>query len=145
MRDSHWRIAAGLLATLPVLFPGGVSLLIPSTARAGDEAPPRLLYVVREGDTVVASNVLFGRSDELDLSARETIVRQEEDSAVVVLETNQRLVAYSVYTAGWVAVELRAGEKVERLEAEDFSAFALTDRRILNFNGRNGNWSQTSR
>lgn len=118
---------------------------IPGTARAGDEPPPRLLYVVREGDTVVASNVLFGRSDVFDLAARETVVRQEEDSAVVVLETNQRLVAYSVYTAGWVTVELRAGEKVERLEAEDYSAFALTDRRILNFNGRNGNWSQTSR
>jgi hypothetical protein len=104
-----------------------------------------LLYVVRDGDTVVASNVLFGRSDELTLSAREVILRQQEDAAVAVLETNQRLVAYSVYTAGWVEMELRAGEKVERLEAEDFSAFALTDRRILNFNGRNGNWSQASR
>jgi hypothetical protein len=145
MRDSHWRIPAGLLACLPILFAGGASIWIPGTARAGDEPPPRLLYVFREGDTVVASNVLFGRSDELELTARETVVRQEEDSAVVVLETNQRLIAYSVYTAGWVAVELRAGEKVERLEAEDFSAFALTDRRILNFNGRNGNWSQTSR
>jgi hypothetical protein len=54
-------------------------------------------------------------------------------------------VAYSVYTAAWVAVALQAGETVERLEAEDYSAFALTSRRILNFNGRSGNWSQTGR
>ncbi len=145
MRYRHWRIAAGVLAALQLLCLGGVQLLLPALARAGDEAPARLLYVVREDGKVVASNVLFGRSDELQLSAREVVLEQQEDSAVVVLETNQRLVAYSVYTAGWVAVALRAGEKVERLEADDFSAFALTDRRILNFNGRNGNWSQTSR
>jgi len=145
MRDSHWRATAGVLAVFHLLFLGGAQMLLPGPAWAGDEAPARLLYVVREGDTVVASNVLFGRSDELRLSAREIVLQQQEDNAVVVLETNQRLIAYSVYTAGWVAVELRAGEKVERLEAEDFSAFALTDRRILNFNGRNGNWSQSSR
>jgi hypothetical protein len=138
-------MAIGVLAVLQLLWLGGAQLLLPGPARAGDEVPARLLYVVRDGDTVVASNVLFGRSDELTLSAREVILRQQEDAAVAVLETNQRLVAYSVYTAGWVEMELRAGEKVERLEAEDFSAFALTDRRILNFNGRNGNWSQASR
>ena len=94
---------------------------------------------------VVASNVLFSRSDELKLFAQETILRQEEDNAIVVLLTNRRLVAYSVYTAAWVTMDLRAGEQVERLEAEDYSAFALTSRRILNFNGKNGSWSQTSR
>jgi hypothetical protein len=61
------------------------------------------------------------------------------------LLTNQRLIAYSVYTAAWVTLSLQAGETVERLEAEDYSAFALTNRRILNFNGRTGNWSQTRR
>ena len=40
---------------------------------------------------------------------------------------------------------LRAGESVEKLEAEDYSAFALTDRRVLNFNGRNGVWSESNR
>ncbi len=145
MCDHPLRVAVAVLAALFCLCPGGVPVSLLSVASAADEAPARLLYVVREGDTVVASNVLFGRSDELRLNAREVVARQEEANAVVVLQTNQRLIAYSVYTAGWVALELRAGETVERLEAEDFSAFAVTDRRILNFNGRNGRWSQSSR
>ena len=33
---------------------------------------------------------------------------------------------------------LRAGESVEKLEAEDYSAFVLTNRRKLNSDGRNG-------
>ncbi len=136
--QSRWR-PAGWLAILIL----GVSSSFPTPA--ADESPARLVYVVREGDVVVASNVLFSRSDELKLFAQETILRQEEDNAIVVLLTNRRLVAYSVYTAGWVTMDLRAGEQLERLEAEDYSAFALTSRRILNFNGKNGSWSQTSR
>ena len=145
MRVSHERTTAGLLALLALLSLGVVQWLLAAAALAGDEAPARLVYVVRDGDRVVASNVLFSRTDELQLVAREVIVQQREDNAVAVLETNQRLVAYSVYNPGWVAMDLRAGEKVQRLEAEDFSAFVVTDRRILNFNGRNGTWSQSNK
>lgn len=137
------RIAPCLLSALVGFCVTG--LLFPVQAPVAEEPPAKLVYVVREGDSVVASNVLFSRSDELKLVAREVIVREQEDNAIVVLQTNQRLVAYSVYTAAWVAVALQAGETVERLEAEDYSAFALTSRRILNFNGRSGNWSQTGR
>lgn len=136
--QSRWR-PTGLMAILIL----GMCISLPTPA--AEESPARLVYVVREGDVVVASNVLFSRSDELKLFAQETILRQEEDNAIVVLLTNRRLVAYSVYTAGWVALDLRAGEELERLEAEDYSAFALTSRRILNFNGKNGSWSQTGR
>jgi hypothetical protein len=123
----------------------GPGLWVPATAVLAEESPAKLVYVVREGDKVFASNVLFSRSDELELTARETIFQQAEDNAIVALMTNQRLIAYSVYTAAWVTLSLQAGETVERLEAEDYSAFALTNRRILNFNGRTGNWSQTRR
>ena len=135
-RRVSWTIAALLT---------GAAIVSPGLALASDEPPARLLYIVREGDAVVASNVLFGRSDEFKLAAREAIARQEEGNAIVVLLTNQRLIAYSVYTAAWVTADLRAGEYIERLEAEDFSAFALTSRRILNFNGRNGRWSISKR
>ena len=64
---------------------------------------------------------------------------------MLVVETNQRLIGYSVYTAAWLTMALRAGESVEKLEAEDYSAFVLTNRRILNFNGRNGVWSESNR
>ncbi len=131
-----------LVGLLGLVNPGS---WFPATAVLAEEAPAKLVYVVREGDKVVASNVLFSRSDELELTARETIFQQAEDNAIVVLLTNQRLIAYSVYTAAWVALALQAGETVERFEAEDYSAFALTNRRILNFNGRTGNWSQTRR
>lgn len=136
----HVRLA--VVALLGMLFLGWPGT--GTTVRA-DESPAKLVYVVRDGDVIVASNILFSRSDELELIAQEKVLRQEEDNAIVVLLTNQRLVGYSVYTAAWVTMTLQAGESVERLEAEDYSAFALTNRRILNFNGRNGNWSQTRR
>ncbi|MDH4031401.1 MAG: hypothetical protein OEU49_11180, partial [Chromatiales bacterium] len=67
-------------------------------AWAGDEPPARLLWVAWNEDEVVASNVLFGRSDGFSLKAQERKVREISDNAVYVLETNRRLIAYSVYT-----------------------------------------------
>lgn len=133
----HLRRWFGLVLT-------AIAWLIGSTAVA-QEPPAKLLYVVREGDTIVASNVLFSRSDTFRLTAQERVVSEVTDNAVLVVETNQRLIAYSVYTASWLTMALRAGESVEKVEAEDYSAFVLTDRRILNFNGRNGVWSESDR
>jgi len=112
---------------------------------AADDAPARLLYVHRENDKIIASNVLFSRSDEFRLSAQENVARQLTDNAVLVLATNRRLIGYSVYTASWVTISLKAGESLEQLEAEDYSAFAVTSKRVLNFNGRAGQWSETRR
>jgi hypothetical protein len=112
---------------------------------AAAEPPAKLLYAVRERDTIVASNVLFSRTDRFRLTAQERVVREVSDNAVLVVETTQRLIGYSVYTAAWLTMALRAGESVEKLEAEDYSAFVLTNRRILNFNGRNGVWSESNR
>ena len=110
-----------------------------------DDTPARLLYVVREDDRFIASNVLFSRSDEFKLSAQERVVEERTDNAVLVIATNRRLIAYSVYTASWATIAMKAGESLEQLEAEDYSAFALTSRRIMNFNGRVGYWSETRR
>lgn len=135
----------------PLLLRPRLSLVLPLIAwllgatAAAQEPPAKLLYFLREGDEIVASNVLFSRSDTFRLTAQERVVREVADNAVLVVETNQRLIAYSVYTASWLTMALRAGESVEKVEAEDYSAFVLTDRRVLNFNGRNGVWSESDR
>lgn len=127
----------------------GILSAAPCTATASGafsgDAPARLLYVVREADRFIASNVLFSRSDEFKLSAQERVVEERTDNAVLVIATNRRLIAYSVYTASWVTIPMKAGERLEQLEAEDYSAFAVTSRRIMNFNGRIGYWSETRR
>jgi hypothetical protein len=121
---------------------------VPPTAPAQgarDEPPARLLYVVREGDTFIASNVLFSRTDEFELAAQERVAEERRDNAILIVATNRRLIGYSVYTAAWVTLPLKAGERLEQLEAEDYSGFALTSRRIMNFNGRTGEWSESRR
>lgn len=110
-----------------------------------DEVPARLLYVVREDDRFIASNVLFSRTDEFELSAQERVAQERTDNAVLVVATNRRLIAYSVYTASWATIRLKAGETLEQVEAEDYSAFVVTSRRIMNFNGRIGYWSESRR
>ncbi|MGI9265501.1 MAG: hypothetical protein ACR2QU_11280 [Gammaproteobacteria bacterium] len=114
-------------------------------ALAADDQPARLLYVVTEDDKIIASNVLFSRSDEFRLSAQEKVDKQLTDNAVLVVATNRRLIGYSVYTASWVTISLKAGEFLEEIQAEDYSAFAVTSKRVLNFNGRAGQWTETRR
>ena len=135
----------GLAGSLLALALAGLPLQAQVPPFASPEPPARLLYVVTENDRIIASNILFSRTDEFELSAQERIAEQREDNAVVVVATNRRLIAYSVYTASWFTERLKAGETLETLEAEDFSAFAVTSRRILNFNGRIGYWSSSRR
>ena len=130
-----------LLLALAVVVPASAGP--PGAFR--DETPARLLYVVREDDKFIASNILFSRTDEFELAAQERVAEERSDNAVLVIATNRRLIAYSVYTASWSTISLRAGETLEQLEAEDYSAFALTSRRIMNFNGRVGYWTESSR
>jgi hypothetical protein len=138
------RIGIGGLALLLGLVAAGPGAASPPGAFR-DETPARLLYVVREDDRFIASNILFSKTDEFELAAQERVAEERTDNAVLVVATNRRLIAYSVYTASWATIDLRAGETLERLEAEDYSAFALTSRRIMNFNGRVGYWTESSR
>ena len=137
------RLAFVCLLLLPVLLAVVPATAVPQGARG--EPPARLLYVVREGDTFIASNVLFSRTDEFELAAQERVTEERRDNAILIVATNQRLIGYSVYTAAWVTLPLKAGERLEQLEAEDYSGFALTSRRIMNFNGRTGEWSESRR
>jgi len=141
-RNPHARAGiwlSGLLSAL-VLTSAGV---VP--ARADQDPPARLLYDVVEPGRISASNILFSRTDEFDLAAREEILEERTGNAVAAFLTNQRILGYSVYTASWLPLTLKAGETVEQFEAEDYSAFVLTSKRILNFNGRIGHWSVTRR
>lgn len=123
----------------------GLLLVFAATGAATELTPPRLLFWHLEGDRVMVSNVRFGRTDELRLRGREVIEETADARAMLVVATNQRFVAYSVYTASWQSVSRRPGETLEKLEAEDFAAFVLTSRRVLNFNGRTAYWSEGAR
>ncbi len=115
-------------------------------AHAGDDPPARLLYWHEEDDgRIVVSNIQFSRNDVLELGGRERVEERASSQAMLVLVTTRRIVAYSVYTAAWREVPRRATERLEQLEAEDYSAFVLTSDRVLNFNGRNGVWSEDRR
>jgi hypothetical protein len=55
--------------------------------------------------------------------------------------TNQRIIGYGLQS-GWREMRTEAGEKLESLRVQDFSALIITDSRYLNFNGSTGLWGQ---
>jgi hypothetical protein len=120
-------------------------LAVALPAMASDAPPARLLFWHLEGDRVMVSNVRFSRTDEFRLRGRERIESTADAAAMLVLVTNQRYIAYSVYTASWQTISRQPGETLEQLTAEDYAAFVLTSRRVLNFNGRTANWSEGRR
>lgn len=112
-------------------------------AGAGDIE--KLLFLVVDKDEVIASNTRLGRFDRLEMSAKERILEYKTANAVAVVVTNQRFVAYGVFTGSWNSRRVQAGEKLEALEVADYSATLVTSDRILNFYGRTGTWSETKR
>ena len=109
------------------------------------ETQEKVLFLVEEGDRLIASNTLFSRFDELRISAKEQVVQQKVAQAVAVVVTNQRIVAYGAHAPGWESVRLHANERVESIQAEDASALVVTSDRLLNFYGRRGSWAITKR
>ena len=109
------------------------------------DAQEKVLFLVEEGDRLIASNTLFSRFDELKIRAKEQVVQQKVAQAVAVVVTNQRLVAYGAHAPGWESVRLRANERIESIQAEDASAQVVTSDRLLNFYGRRGSWASTMR
>ena len=122
-----------------------LSVLSASANAVAAEDVPRLLYLITENGAVIASNIQFNRFDELKLRAKEVIQEKAVADAVAVVVTNQRIIGYSVFTAAWKPKRTKAGEKLESIEAEDFSALVTTSHRFLSFNGRNGVWAETVR
>ncbi len=131
---------------LVLVFLTGGSPVSPVSAQPGpDESPARQLFWHRDGDRVIVSNVRFSRTDEFTLAGRESLEATASSNAMLVLVTNRRFVAYSVYTASWQSVDRRPGETVEQLAAEDWAGYVLTSQRALNFNGRTAAWSEGDR
>lgn len=137
-----------------ILYKGGallaalflVALLLgASTLVQASDTQEKVLFLVEDAGRLIASNTLFSRFDELRISAKEQIVRQEVAEAVAVVVTNQRLIAYGAYAPGWKSERLLANERVVSIEAEDSSVLVVTTDRLLNFYGKRGSWAISKR
>ena len=116
-----------------------------SATHAEDVSVPKLVYLIEDDDKLIASNIKFNRFDEIKLEAKEKVTAHAVGNAVIVIVTNKRIVAYSVYTASWRARSVGVDEDVESINAEDYSALVVTSKRFLSFNGKNGVWAETQR
>ena len=128
-----------LLKSVTLLF------FIATAAYADDVSVPKLVYLIEDEDKLIASNIKFNRFDEIKLEAKETVSAHAVGNAVIVIVTNKRIMAYSVYTASWRSRSVGADEDVESINAEDYSALVVTSKRFLSFNGKNGVWAETQR
>ena len=106
---------------------------------------PRVLFLFREDDRLIASNVQFSRFDEIKLVANEKVQEKVVAESVAVVTTNERIIAYSALIAAWQVVKRRAREQILDVQAVDFSASVVTTDRFLNFNGRNAVWAERRR
>ena len=118
-------------------------LLAPPASAQG--ATPRGLFLVEDGDTLVAANTRLNRMDSIRLIAKEWVEQQVVAEAVAVVITNDRLLAYSALGPGWSPEWRRVNEKIERIEASDFGALVVTSGRLMTFNAGSGLWVQQRR
>ncbi|HEU4617962.1 MAG TPA: hypothetical protein VFV10_07965 [Gammaproteobacteria bacterium] len=124
----------------------GLALLFPGAARpqvvTGDV--PKQVDLVVDGDRLVASNVRFSRFDEWKLGARERVKETAIGEAVIVVVTNQHIIAYGVLS-GWRSIDREPDEQVESVSAQDYGGLIVTTKRLLNFNGQSGVWGEQDR
>lgn len=113
----------------------------PADAQSGVR---KQVFLVVDGDRLVASNVRRNGFDEFRLGARERMLRSEEGEGVIIVVTNQRLLAYGA-ASGWSARDRDVNESVESLSAVDYAGLIVTDKRMLNFNGQTGVWGERKR
>jgi hypothetical protein len=126
-----------VLAGMMLWFlPGGV---VPA------DSVEKILFLVDEGEELVAANTATGQFFRLKLSARETVERRITTNACAVLVTSQRFIGVGSWPSGWASLRRSAGEQLVSAEAEDHSAVLVTSSRMLSFNGRTGSWSETPR
>jgi hypothetical protein len=105
---------------------------------------PKLVHFIIDGNRLVASNVRFNRFDELRLGAQERIFDSREGDAVIIVVTNQRMIAYGA-VSGWRSIDRVPNERIESISAEDYAGLVVTSRRMLNFNGESGVWGERGR
>ena len=137
MPNRRYRFSVLAISLVLIHFTGSLT--------QASEAQEKVLFLIKDADRLVASNILFSRFDELKMSAKEEIVQQEVAEAVAVVVTNQRIIAYGAYAPGWQSERLIANERVESIQAEDSSVQVVTSDRLLSFYGRRGSWATTKR
>ena len=124
-----------------------VCLLVAALSAVPASAQPQIpkqVFLVVDGTRLIASNIKLSRFDELQLSARERIRDTQEGSGVILVATNQRMIAYGT-TSGWRSIDRVANEEVVSLSAEDFAGLIVTNQRLLNFNAETGVWAEYNR
>jgi hypothetical protein len=120
-----------------------VASLSPQLSAAQPQVPKQV-HLVIDGNRLIASNIKLSRFDELQLAARERVRETEEGSAVILVATNQRMLAYGS-TTGWRSINRVANEEVLSLSAEDYAGLIVTNQRLLNFNAETGVWAEYDR
>ncbi len=132
------RTLAGPLLLLACVF-------APLAITQAEGIVTKTIFLVDEGDKVVAANTATGQFFDLKLNAKEKIHQQYVANGVAVLITNQRFAGVGSYPSGWSSLRRIADEKVVNAEVVDRSALLVTSDRILTFNGDSGSWSETRR
>lgn len=121
-----------------------LALVLSATLANAQEGVRKQVFLVVDGDRLVASNVRTNGFDELRLDARERILQSEEGEGVIIVVTNQRLLAYGA-ASGWSARDRNTNENVQSVSAADYAGLIVTSRRMLNFNGETGVWGEHQR
>lgn len=107
---------------------------------AAQDSVPKQVHLVVDGTRLVASNVRQSRFDELKLNPRERIRDQSVGEAVIIVATNQRIIAYGSIS-GWRTLDRIANEEIESIAADDYAGLIVTSQRLVNFNGETGVWA----
>ena len=115
-----------------------------ATAQRVSENVPKQVHLIVEGNRLVASNIRSSSFAELRLRAREHVRESAEGEAVLLVVTNQRIIAYGL-VSGWREIDRDPNERIERVAAEDFAGLVVTSERLLNFNGESGVWGERER
>jgi len=120
-------------------------LLLGPMAASAEGLVAKTIFLVDEGDKVVAANTATGQFFDLSVHAKERILARYVANGVAILVTNQRFAGVGTYPSGWSSLRRIAAEKVVSSEVVDTSALLVTTDRILTFNGESGSWSETRR
>ena len=126
---------------MPLLLAG---LGLSSALALSAEEVPKQVYLIVDQRHLVASNAHTSRFDVFTLKGGESLQLQAEGDAVIVVVTNQRIIAYGV-VGGWRTIDRMASEKIERIDAQDFAGLVVTNKRLLNFSGQSGVWGEQKR
>jgi hypothetical protein len=120
------------------------ALLVLTAAAAAQDRVRKQVFLVVDGDRLVASNVRTNGFAEFRLDARERIMKSAEGEGVIMVVTNQRLLAYGALS-GWSERDRDANEEIETLSVADYAGLIVTSKRMLNFNGETGVWGERQR